>query len=481
MQFLKLNQNQILNSEGQEIFLRGVCIGAWMNMEGFLNGYPGSEYSMRRVMASELGKEKAEFFFDRWLDHIFDEADARFLSDCGMTVVRLPLNYRHFEDDLAPFEYSEKGFQRLDKALDWCEKYGIYAILDLHSAPGWQSGDWHCDNSSRHALFWGHRHFQDRFVALWEAFAQRYRSRSVVAAYNLLNEPVTNAPNGRFVPDASYQPDWDSLNALYRRTVHAIRKIDPEHIIFLEGDYLSTRFSCLDSPYDDQVAYSSHNYINATFADVPYPEKSAGSFHDREALKRNFLATEGYRFTQKHNRPLWVGEFGVGGNYPHPSFPHRVAALDDQLSIYNELGIHWTSWSYKSCGLMSWVQTQPDSLYNQTIQPVLAAKAVLNPDVGWLAGFDEPLESALTTIEDQIMHYIPGLDEHTNRQFFRQAATATYTADLMQPLFANQFKCKTETEIDNILSSFAIENCIQREEMIAVYQKHLKVPVSPSP
>ena len=35
--------------------------------------------------------------------------------------------------------WNEDGFKMLDDVIDWCEEYGIYAILDLHAAPGGQS------------------------------------------------------------------------------------------------------------------------------------------------------------------------------------------------------------------------------------------------------------------------------------------------------------------------------------------------------
>ena len=196
MDLLQVKGNQIVNSQGTPIYLRGVCVGGWMNMEEFINGYPGSEHATRQMMAEVLGEEKAQFFFERMLDYFFAEGDAAYLKSLGATVVRLPLNYRHFESDAQPFQYNEKGFARLNQALEWCEKYGLYVILDMHAVQGWQNTDWHCDNSTRHTLFWQHPHFQDRFVALWEEFARRYRGRSVIAGYNVMNEPVTNAPYG---------------------------------------------------------------------------------------------------------------------------------------------------------------------------------------------------------------------------------------------------------------------------------------------
>ena len=125
-------------------------------------------------MAEILGASKASFFFERLLDHFITEADIAFIKQQGATVVRIPLNYRHFEADAEPFRYLAEGFARLDRALDWCRQQGLYAILDMHAAPGWQNPDWHSDNANRNALLWEHPHFQERLIWLWTTLAERY-------------------------------------------------------------------------------------------------------------------------------------------------------------------------------------------------------------------------------------------------------------------------------------------------------------------
>src|SRR5512141_2456186 len=173
------------------------------------------------------------------------------MKECGATVVRLPVNYRHFERDDAPFQYLEKGFGRLEQMVGWCAKHGLYVIIDLHAVQGWQNTDWHCDNPSRQTLFWTQRQFQDRFVALWEEFARRYKGNPVIAGYGVMNEPLKGELIGSL--DDNYQPEWDVLNLVYRLVVSAIRSIDPDHIICLEGDQFSVKFSGLDAPFADNL------------------------------------------------------------------------------------------------------------------------------------------------------------------------------------------------------------------------------------
>jgi endoglucanase len=371
---LQVKQNQIVDEQGKEIRLRGACVGGWMNMENFINAYPGDEHGLRAMLAKILGPGKADFFFDRWLDYFLAEDDIAFIKSCGANVVRLALNYRHFERDDQPFKYLESGFERLDRVVQWCAKHKLYAILDLHSVQGWQNTDWHCDNSSRHAYFWQHPHFQDRYVALWEEFARRYKGIDIIAGYNVMNEPVSNAPAGRFYADRDYKSDWEVFNHVNRRVVKQIRAIDPDHIIYLEGDLFSSRFEKMDAPFADNLVYSSHNYAGPSYDFRKPPITAEQRKQNVQRQREIFGAHEGTRYMQRYNVPLWVGEFGANGD----------CGLDDQVSVFEEYGAHWTIWTYKDVGVMGFVTVDPASKYMQVLAPVIKAKRELGVD-SWLS------------------------------------------------------------------------------------------------
>jgi aryl-phospho-beta-D-glucosidase BglC (GH1 family) len=474
MHFLETHGNQIVTTQGQPIALRGACVGGWMNMEEFINGYPGSEHGLREIMKQALGAEKGQFFFERMLDYFFNEDDVAYLKSLGSTVVRLPLNYRHFEDDQKPFQYLEAGFRRLDQALEWCGKHELYVILDMHAVQGWQNTDWHCDNSTRHTLFWQHPHFQDRFVALWEKFARRYRGNAAIAGYNVMNEPVTNAPYGRF--SHQYQPNWEAINQLYRRVVTAIRQIDPEHIIFLEGDLFSSQFDGFEAPFAENLVYSSHNYNAGGFGPGAYPGMVGGERWDVEKQRQVFLNHSGTRYTQKYNVPLWVGEFGAAYNGPAEEIPDRLRAIDDQLGILNEYGAHWTMWTYKDIHVMGWVQLDPQSEYIQRIRHILEAKRSLATDfwMGWVA--PTPAKQKLfelahlieTALEDE------SIDANANRTFLAQAALSGYTAGLMQPVFARQFAGLSTADLERVMQSFALKNCQPHAALVDILKRRLR-------
>jgi hypothetical protein len=489
MEFLRTRGRDIVNSRGERVRLRGTSVGGWMNMEDFINGHTGAEHTLRAQMAETLGASRAEFFFERLLDHFFNEDDVVFLRKAGINLVRLPLNYRHFEDDAAPFKYKPSGFARLDAVLAACEAHGIYAVLDLHSVQGWQNVHWHSDNASRLGLFWQDASSQDRFVALWQEFARRYKGRAVVAGYDLVNEPCTGVTRGDYPYniDVNYRPRWDPINAVYRRVIAEIRKIDPDHIIFLEGDNYAKQFSGLEPPMGGNIAANSHNYTTPGFGPGRYPGAitprsgaAAGQpqVWDAARLEKSFLETEGYIWAQQHDIPLWVSEFGAVYNGAPEEVPDRLRALDDQIAVLEKTGSHWSTWTYKDVGVMGMLTLSPSSPYMQRLADFQRKKRALGTDdwMKWLA--PTPVKDATVKLADQILEVVadPELNAGLNAQCVRQAMLAVYTGALMQPLYASLFKGLSETELDQLLSSFSAAQCIPNQGLVGVMSKHATLP-----
>ena len=473
MDMLQVRGNRIVDRRGRAVRLRGTCIGGWMNMENFIDGYPGAVHALQEAFVREIGAKKTRFFFERFLDHFFTEDDVVFLRKCGATVIRIPLNYRHFEDDAAPFRYTEAGFARLDQTLQWCRKHGLYVILDLHAVQGYQNPDWHSDNATNYSLFWQHPHFQDRFVALWEEFARRYQGHATVAGYNVMNEPVTDRGSNLRNPYTASPviTDWKTLNRVYGRVVKAIRAIDPDHIVFLEGDFYSNLFKGLDAPFAPNLVYSSHNYMGPGLGPGAYP---AGQ-NDKKQIERTFRACEGHAFTRRHRAPLWVGEFGAVFNGPPAEVPDRLRGLDDQIAVMEACGAHWTTWTYKDIGVMGMAVVAPDSAYMRAIRPVLDAKRRLHAEGwGWLA--PAPMQDVMDLTNRLVGEALgdPAVGSEGSRGYLTKVALCTYVAGLLQTPFARCFKGMSEARIDRTLESFRLGKCAINEGQVAVLRKHMK-------
>lgn len=170
-----------------------------------------------------------------------------------------------------------------------CARHGIYTILDLHAAPGGQNQDWHCDNPTGYAAFWDHKHFQDRVINLWRVIAERYKGNPWVAGYNPLNEPADD--------------QWTRLLSFYDRIVPAIREIDPEHILFLEGNTFSMDFTGFTSTFPNSV-YAIHDYCGFGFPNRI--GRYQGQKEQDEYIRRMYDRKAA--FMKEHNVPVWNGE-----------------------------------------------------------------------------------------------------------------------------------------------------------------------------
>ena len=453
--FLHVQLADIVNGGGEKVLLRGFCLGGWMNMENFISGYPGHESGLRGAVAQVLGPERARYFFERFLHYFIQKKDMEFIKDLGCNVIRIALNYRHFESDDRPFEYKAEGFALLDTVVSWARELGLYVILDLHAVQGWQNRGWHCDNSGGEPRFFSQKVFEDRAVALWQEFARRYRDEPFVAGYNVMNEP-----------DAD---DVIWLNRYYRRVTAAIREIDPLHILFLEGNKYAQQFESLEAPFDPNTVYSSHNYVEPM--DGCYPGEVNGKPFDRGRLERDYRSRAAFIF--RHRVPNWVGEFGC--IYEDPGRDEsNLRVMNDMIEIIEGHGHHWSIWTYKDTGMMGAVLVNPESEWMRRTARLRRSMSLLRCD-SWIERQAQPIDSLVGQLADLAQEIIPTLDRAdilTRLQFGLQDGVLSQA---LLPAYAEQFRGMTETEIDRMMQSFAFENCIQRAGLVRLLQTKLQI------
>jgi len=464
MQFLKVRGKHIVNESGEKVFLRGVNLGGWLNMENFITGYPGAESTLRAAVREALGEERYQAFFGSLLDAFVTEGDFRFLREIGVTVVRVPFNYRHFEDDIAPGQYRPEGFHYLDRVIALGKQYGIHVILDFHAAPGWQNPDWHSDNPHGVALLWEHRDFQRRALNLWLHIAERYKDEPAVAGYNLLNEPTA--------------PTIGHLNRLYREWIPAIRQVDRRHIFFIDGNNYSRDFEGMEPPADDNVVICSHNYTIPTHRARTYPGRVDGVWADRAYMEQEFRRVN--RWILERNLPCLVGEFGAlfdgGAASPTNADLARLAALRDQLSVFHEYEQHWTIWTYKDVDVQGLVVPRAESEYMRRIRPILEAKRRLGTDA-WTSREGGLLMTWAGHVLDLMVAELNefSLDMAALRKALGLKAVYGLLAGSLAPVYASLFQDMTAEQIRAMHhEAFAFENCVRREYLIDVLREALQ-------
>ncbi|KAH8593436.1 putative glucanase [Bisporella sp. PMI_857] len=462
---LRIKDDRVVDGNGETIILRGAGLGGWMNMENFITGYPGHERQHREAMLQVLGKEKQEFFFDKFLEYFFTEADAKFFASQGLNCIRLPFNYRHFEDDMNPRVLKESGFKHLDRVVELCAKEKIYTILDMHTVPGGQNPDWHSDNVSNYAAFWDFKDHQDRTIWLWEQIAGRYKDNPWVAGYNPINEPCDS--------------EHYRLPAFYSRFEAAIRKVDPHHIHWLDGNTFAMEWREFDKVLPNTV-YALHDYTTMGF---PTGERFKGTQEQKVRLERQFLRKAQFQHTNKI--PAWNGEFGPV--YADPRMDanaeeinqERYNLLGAQLDIYDKYQIPWTIWLYKDIGVQGMVYTDPDSLWNKTIQPFLEKKRKLQLDA-WGKYPSKEVEDVINPLVRWIDSVCPQAKETyptpwaTERHIVR-ATLQTFLSQAFSLEFANLFKDFTFEQLDEAAKSFRFDKCLQRKGLNKIMSEHAEI------
>ncbi len=327
---------------GEPVMLRGWALGSWMNFEHFMMGIPGTNSMILDAFAGVYGKEHAEQWLDAMLKAMVSGQDIRYLKSLGVNTIRIPFGYHHFLDDLNPDQFLEKGFERLDRVVRLCAENEMYVILDLHSTPGSQNTDWHSDNITGQPLFWRYRCFQDQIIRLWEELSSRYADNRWILGYDVINEP-------------GYGLTAEQINGFYDRIIRAIRRQDPDHILFLEGIDFGRDFSPLKEFEDEQIALTVHfypfvleeNVLDPNLDDARRMEIFTGIF-DRQLGE-----------VQKFGRPIWCGESGYEILDGQEEF--YAMLLEHNISICEERGISWNLWTYKDARRMGIVIPRQDS------------------------------------------------------------------------------------------------------------------------
>ncbi len=307
--FVTTRGKEFISSDGKPLLLKGINLGNWLLPEGYMFKFKAtnSPRLIQTAINELIGEEEARKFWKTYRDNYITREDIRFIKRSGFNSIRIPFNYRLFVTDGTPPRLDGPGYELLDRVVDWCRGEGLYVILDMHAAPGGQTGD-NIDDSFGYPFLFESSESQELTVKLWRKIAARYRNQPAVIGYDLLNEPIAN-----YFDATSLNP---KLEPLYRRIVLGIRGVDPNHIIFLGGAQWDTNFKIFGSPFDNRVAYTFHKYWMTV----------------NEDAIREYLD-----FRDRFNVAVWMGESGENTDEWIESFRKLLEAES----------VGWCFWPYK--------------------------------------------------------------------------------------------------------------------------------------
>jgi len=341
--FLKVNNSDFILGENK-INLKGVGIGNWLNLEHFMLGIPGTEKEIRETLSLKFGAKNANIFWDAYFSNFFNEQDIVFIKKNGFNSIRIAINHHHFNSS-GNFEQSA-AVKEINRIIPYCRANNIFIILDMHTSPGGQNPDWHSDNNTGNDNFWQTPSAQIKIIFLWGKIADYYKNETVIAAYDLLNEPCY------------FNPGNDKIMIkFYERCSQEIRQYDTRHILIYEGNEYARDFTMFTKNLDENSAYSFHYY---PFLQLPAKE-TGDNLRDR--LKKKLKKDVSLGHLQNLNKPIWCGETGHLTNHPV-----SYKALVEFLHLLDSYNISWALWPYKDIGSMGLIGLPGNSTWLKTNQ-----------------------------------------------------------------------------------------------------------------
>lgn len=425
----------------EEIRFAGLGVGSWLNLEHFMLGIPTPDKQIRQVFQDVYGTDISGRFFREFTDAFLAEEDFLLLKHAGINMIRVPFNYRLFIDDQQPEVLLEEGFRCFERLLDLCEKHHIFLLPDLHAVPGGQNPDWHADNDTGIPEFWLYKVFRDQIVRLWGSIAARFRDREYLLGYDLLNEPF-------LIP-----PQAGLLDSFYREVIAEIRKVDPHHLIFLEGDGFAMDFSALGRFDGPQIALTFHCYPTVWEEELLDPALPRSERIDRFGRVIERLVS----IRDIFGMPVLCGEAGYEIDRQNPAF--ALELLEDTLALFDKHKVSWTIWCYKDAHFMGLTYPKEDTAWMRFIEK-------LEP----LWSHHREMDMANAMMEDIGTRHFGGINSEQRYilQFrLRGILYSLQRERILKPLLESY----PAEEILELPRSFALRNCWYHEEYLALLRR----------
>lgn len=317
--------DQIIDrATGEPVHLIGFGLGGWLLPEGYMWGIRALDRPWQFEAAIEdlIGPSDAAEFWRRYHDNYVTEGDVRAMAAMGANSLRPALLASKLmpteQPGSPPYVFSDEGFRFLDSIVTWSTRHRVGIIWDMHGAPGAQNAENISDSDGEARLWTEPEVYWPRLSALWRRIAERYAGNPYIIGYDLLNEPLLRRYDGI---------DEADLRTLYVQLTETIREVDPNGLIFIEGDDWAQNFRMLEPiDWDPYLVLAFHTYP---------PTSSAEGLARWDSLRTRW------------DVPLWHGETGEVGA---PFDRNR-----ESTTFLRSANVGWSWWTHKKIAR----ETQP--------------------------------------------------------------------------------------------------------------------------
>jgi endoglucanase len=343
--FLRADKTQIVNEKNQPVILKGIGLGGWMLQEGYMlkvQGIGQQQHVIRGKIQEIIGAEKTNQFYKAWLANHTRKIDIDSMKAWGFNSVRLAMHYNLFtlptESEPMPGQntWIETGFAMTDSLLQWCAANEMYLILDLHAAPGGQGNDLNIsDRNPSLPSLWDLETNQQKTIALWKKLAERYSQEPWIGAYDIINEPNWGFQS-KDDKNGCNEKENAPLKKLMIDITSAIREVDKNHIIVIEGNCWGNNYNGVLPTWDNNMVLSFHKYWN---------------YNTQEAIQGTLNLREQYQV------PIWLGETGENSNL----------WFRDAIHLMDQNNIGWAWWPLKKLGHNNPLQVKTPAAYQKLL------------------------------------------------------------------------------------------------------------------
>ena len=289
------------------------------------------------------------WMYSKWGDKLPEEPNLReldFIAGEGFNFVRIPTDYHFWTKDFDYTHPDERIIEYFDRYVEACNSRGLHACLNIHRAPGY------CINwpeREKHNL-WRDAEAEEGFVYLWKMFAERYKGiSSDLLSFDLVNEPSNIPP--------THPCTREDHARVIRHTVKAIREVDPEREIVIDG--FNGGGSALPELADlgkEGVVHSGRGYepffVTHHKADwcrgitewpLPqYPgEVAPGQYRDIQWIRDYYKP---WREVEAQGVQVHIGEFGCYNKLPNDL---ALRWFEDVLAVFREFGWGYSLWNFR--------------------------------------------------------------------------------------------------------------------------------------
>lgn len=269
------------------------------------------------------------------------------LKEAGFSTVRINLHPFRRMDQSNDYALPASWWETLDWAVTNALQSGLMVILDLH-----EFGAMGTDPETNKL----------KFLAFWRQVSERFRDAPDNVLFEILNEP-------------SRKLTAEMWNQYYREALAIIRRTNPVRTVVIgPAGYNSIgQLGEFKLPEEDRnIIVTVHYYspMDFTHQGASWAGRAnklgvewKGTDQEKAAVEKDFARAQSW--AKEHNRPIFLGEFGVYDKAPMES---RVRYLAFLVGTMEKLGWSWAYWQFDSDFVLydvksdKWIEPVRDAL-----------------------------------------------------------------------------------------------------------------------